>query len=63
MALKNVRFVLHECLSLRHQITSRIVHSIYQDVKAFIRHSIQTLRLLVCRTVWEPASWEVIRRG
>ena len=44
------------------QITRRI-DSIYQDVKAPIHHSIQTLRLPVCRRVWEPGIWEAIWHG
>ena len=55
--------MLRECLGLRHQITSRIIHSIHQDVKALIHHIVQTLHLPVCGRLWEPGSWEVIRHG
>ena len=63
MTLKKGHFVLCECLGLHHQITSRIIHCIDQDVKAPIHHSVQTLRLLVFRRVWEPGIWEAIQHG
>ena len=56
MTLKKGCFVLRECLSLHHQITSRIIHSIYQDVKVLIHHSVKT------RSAEEFGNQEAARR-
>ena len=58
MTLKKGRYVLLECLGLRHQITSRIIHSIKMSMCPFTT----AFKLSICRSADEFGNKEAGRR-